>query len=250
MSDLLNVLQSLRSIHGDFADREVTDEDLDRILEASVCAANASNRQSYSIVVLRDGEKMQQLVAYRAPVALIYLADLNRSLDVSRHLGHAFAVRGFPMLISSLVDACLAAQTAAIAAKALGIDSLFTNGLHRGPMARIREILALPEKHVFPVVGLLLGYPATEPSQRRGRLTGPGVIHREAYRRVTPEEADEIVRAHDDPACGLDMERPWRDEGYAHFLDWFYTVWSNRMPAIEGKSQVLQWIEDAGFFEE
>jgi nitroreductase len=249
MPETIESIRSLRSIHGGFADEAVPEGDLRQILELSVRAANASNRQSYSIVVVRDTARMRSLLGYSSSVALFFLADLNRIVDLARHLGHEFEVRGLPMLLSSIVDASLAAQTAAIAAKALGIDSLFTNGVHRPPMTRLRELLSLPEKHCFPVVALLLGYPREEPRVKRGRLCGPGVVHFERYHSLTLEEADTIVEAHDDPAAGLDMKSPWKEQGFVHFLDWFYEVWSTRMPPEEGPSQVATWLQDAGFLD-
>jgi FMN reductase [NAD(P)H] len=247
VADAIEVVRSLRTIHGDFSDRHVSEVDLRRILDLSVRSANASNRQSYSIIVVRDADRMQELLGYHASVALFFLADLNRSVDVAAYLGHEFAVRGMPMLMSSIVDACLAAQTATIAAKALGIDSLFTNAIHRMPMQRLRDELMIPEKYCFPIVALLLGFPAAEPDRQRGRLSGAGVIHDERYQRLTSEEAAELVRVHDDPSAGLDMGFAWQEKGFAHFLDWFYSVWSRRFPAEEGPSQVVQWLEESGF---
>ena len=72
MNDTLQTLHSLRSIHGDFSDREITDEDLNLILRTSVRAANSSARQNYSIVVVTDREMMQQLCGYAGSKLLVY----------------------------------------------------------------------------------------------------------------------------------------------------------------------------------
>ena len=146
-------------------------------------------------------------------------------------------VQGFRLFIGGVVDSCLAAQTAAVAAKDLGIDSLFTNGVHRGDMERVYRLLDLPKAYCFPVIALVLGYPETEPDHKRGRLCGAGVIHRGTYRHLTDEEMDAVVARHDNPSEHLDMGVPWRENGYAHFLDWFYEVWSSpaRRPAGAGK---------------
>ena len=41
MNETLKTLHSLRSIHGNFTEQEITEEDLQAILAASVRAANA-----------------------------------------------------------------------------------------------------------------------------------------------------------------------------------------------------------------
>ena len=52
MNETIKTIHSLRTIHGDFSDKKIPDSDFDAILDASVRAANASARQSYSIIVI------------------------------------------------------------------------------------------------------------------------------------------------------------------------------------------------------
>ena len=54
MNETLNTIHELRTIHGNFTEQEISAQDLKTILAASVRAANASNRQSYSIIVVED----------------------------------------------------------------------------------------------------------------------------------------------------------------------------------------------------
>lgn len=61
MNETLKTLYGLRSIHGKFSDKEVSDEDLNTIMNACVQAATASARQSYSIVVVEDKKVMKSL---------------------------------------------------------------------------------------------------------------------------------------------------------------------------------------------
>ena len=115
----------------------------------------------------------------------------------------------------------LAAQTAVIAAKSLGVDSLLTNGIHRGDLERAWGILGLPQRACFPLIALLLGYPKAEPARRMGRLRGSGVVHYETYRRATSPELDRLVAQHDDGRSNLALNDTWRAKGYSHYLDWF-----------------------------
>jgi nitroreductase len=247
MPQTMETLRALRTIHGGFSDRRVPEDDLQQILEVCVLAANASNRQSYSIVVVDDAEMQEQLNGYRGSVTLVFCVDYNRVIDIAEHLGHEYTVQGFRAFIAGVVDACLAAQTAAIAAQSLGIDSLFTNGVHRGDMERVYRLLDLPRTYCFPVIAIVLGYPQVEPDHKRGRLCGPGVIHRGTYHHLTDEEMNAVVARYDDASEHFDMAVPWSENGYAHFLDWFYEVWSNRGQRRAGAGEIFDVFVKTGF---
>lgn len=248
----LATLHQLRTIHGNFSEREIPEDTLQSILQASVRAANASNMQCYSIVVVRDRELMHQVCGYRGSRLLLFCADHNRLAASAQSLGHDYDPAGVVSFVTALVDTSLAAQTAAIAARACGVDYLLTNGIHRGDMDRHWQLLDLPEKHCFPVIALVLGYPAAEPPYLKGRYSGPGLVHEGKYHRLTPAETEEITRAYDDDArhLGLDYGGNWRADGHAHYLDWMFTRWLGR-PARQAKaaSQMAGIIRRLGYLE-
>jgi nitroreductase len=219
------------------------------ILDACVCSANASARQSYSIIVVEDRNLMKKLSGFAGSKALIFCVDYNRIIDAAEHLGHKFSVDGVISFVTGSTDTILAAQTATIAAKSLGIDSLFTNGIHRGDMTRVYELLGLPEKYCFPLIMLVLGYPQEEPSYLKGRLSGPGLVHFGKYHRVVADELEVLVQEYDVPEKHLGLNNSWKQEGFEHYLDWFYTVWSTRGGKKDGKSQMYEILERIGFIE-
>lgn len=247
MNQAMQTLHSLRSIHGQFSDRSVSDEDLGRILQACVRAANASNRQSYSVVVVDDKETQMKLAGYQGSRLLLFCVDFTRLVDSAELLGHPYALEGFAPFLTGAIDTALVAQTAVVAAKALGIDSLLTNGIHRGDLSRTYDLLGLPKTYCFPLIALVLGYAVQEPEHLRGRLAGPGVIHWGTYRPATREQLQEIIRTYDDPSAHLGPSVPWREQGYGHFLDWFFQVWSRRQPSPEGRSQLFERLAESGF---
>lgn len=249
MNETLETIHSLRTIHGDFSSREITDKDLQLILDACVRAANASARQNYAIIVVQDIELMKKLCGYTGSIALVFCVDYNRLVDTAQHLGHSFTADGVIPFVTGSIDTILAAQIAAIAAKSLGIDSLFTNGIHRGDVTRVYELLDLPEKHCFPAIMLVLGYASTEPDYMKDRLNGPGVVHYGKYHRVTAQELDELVQQYDDPEKHLRLNDAWEQQGFDHYLDWFYTVWSVRWGKSSVKSQMFEILEKVGFLE-
>ncbi len=245
----LDVIQNLRSIHGNFSPRRVPDEHVESILDAAVRAANASNMQSYSILVSRDPARVKAVTTYSATCMLLFCADYNRLLDVAAHLGHPFYADNLEAFVTASTNAVLAAQTAVIAAKSMGIDSLLTNGIHRGDIQRLWSLLNLPQQSCFPVIALLLGYPSTEPSHRTGRLRGPGVVHRESYQRATKPELEAIVRQHDDPAAHLALNDVWREKKYPHYLDWFYKDWVTGRRPTAAEGQIARRLRASGFLD-
>jgi len=250
MNETLKTIYNLRSVHGDFSSKEVTPDDLNAILNACIRAANASARQSYSIIVVEDRSVIKEFLGYDGDKALIFCVDYNRIVNTARHLNHSYQVEGMIAFITGSVDATLAAQTAAIAAKSLGIDSLFTNSIHRGDMRRIYKQFELPQKHCFPLIALILGYSATEPKHLKGRLK-KGVIHYNRYHSLTDEELENIVQEYDDPQKHLGSIDNWKERGFTHYLEWFYSVWSKRGANVlpERLDQFYEILKRADFLE-
>ena len=151
---------------------------------------------------------------------------------------------------ASGMNTMLAAQTAVIAAKSLGIDSLLTNGIHRGDMERVWKILDLPEKNCFPLIALVLGYPTEEPTHDKGRIEGAGVIHYDTYHHLTDEELDNIVEKYDDKEADIALINDWDKQGHKHYLDWLFRDWLGRSskPTTE-ETQMFKLLKRSGFVE-
>ncbi len=226
MNETIKTIHSMRSIRN-FSGKEIPNSDLKAVLSAAVCSANASARQSYSIIVIEDREILDGTLFFGANRALVFCVDYNRIVDTAKHLNHSIESGNIIRFITGSTDTILAAQTAAIAAKSLGIDSLFTNGLHRANLTEVYELLNLPEQFCFPLITLCLGYPTTEPGFKKGRLQNSGVIHYDRYQRLTTEELDKLVNEYDDEKNHLGIIPPekWSEMGFNHYLDWFYAKW-------------------------
>jgi FMN reductase [NAD(P)H] len=245
MNETLNTIRSLRTIHGNFSKRDLSQEDLQTILDATVCAANASARQSYSIVVVEDRGVMKTL-GYEGSKALIFCVDYNRIRDTADFIRKPFHSQEIVSFITGFVDTVLAAQTAAIAAKSLRIDSMFTNCIHRLRLQDVYDLLHLPEENCFPVIELLLGYPQQEPEYQKGRLSGKGIVHYGQYRRLSQKELQEVVAEYDDKDKHIGLISDWEKLGFTHYLDWFYEKWSGKIPD-EKQQEFYQALTAAGF---
>ena len=141
-------------------------------------------------------------------------------------------------------------QRRELAAKSLGIDSLLTNGVHRGNLQRVWDLLALPEKHCFPLIALLLGYAAKEPAFRKGRFQGPGLLHRERFQRPSAAQTEAMIREYDDKARHLGLVEDWDQKGRRHYLDWLFEDWLTAVdPSTPTATAMLELLRRSGFIE-
>jgi len=211
LNETLKTIHNLHSTHGDFSDQPVSAQDLQTVLDASVRAANASNAQNYAIVASEDRARMNEVFGCQAAAGLLFCVDLQRNSDLAAHLGRTYAYDPAWALTTGTVDATLAAQTAVIAARSLGIDSLLTNCVHRGDPRRVWRAFDLPARNCFPVILLLLGFAKTSPGHRAGRLAENGTIYRERYHHRTPDELDALAAFQRAPANGLNNPEAFFD---------------------------------------
>lgn len=227
MNETIEIIKNLKTVRR-FSDKDISEDDLLLILEACVNAATASARQAYSIIVV-DDKKVMKEIGYVGNKILVFCVDFNRVIDTAEYLGfqynHGVPIAGF---ITGSTDTILAAQTAAIAAKSIGIDSFFTNCVHRGNINRIYELLNLPERYCFPLIALVLGYSDEKKIKltKKGRLKGEGIIHRNKYHRLDNEGLNNIVLEYDSQDKHfLSLIDGWREKGYKHYLEYFYEKW-------------------------
>ncbi|MBP2643254.1 MAG: nitroreductase [Firmicutes bacterium] len=178
MNETIRTIENLKTVRN-FADRNIPKEHLTAILKSCVNAASASARQTYSIIVI-DDKKVMREIGYVGSIMLVFCVDFNRIIDTAEYLGFKYRHEIPPItdFMTGSTDTILTAQTAAITAKSIGIDSFFSNCVHRGNINRIYKLLNLPEKYCFPLIALILGYEDERKQKltKKGRLSGPGII--------------------------------------------------------------------------
>lgn len=210
--DPIALLRAHRSIRR-YRPDPVSDQLLDRLLEAGVRASSSGNMQAYSIVATRDRglrerlyrPHMEQMMVLEAPVLLTFCADFRR---MRRWLALSDADDGFDDLFSFLVgtiDAVLASQNVALAAESEGLGICYL-GSTLASCDQVGEILELPAG-VVPVAGFTLGWPAEEPPLR-DRLPLDGLVHRETYHDPDDARLSEIYRDRETAGWERYMARP------------------------------------------
>jgi len=189
-------LETRRSIRK-YADREVSDEFLNNLLEQALRTQTMGNLQLYSVVVTRDKEKKQQLAPAHfnqpmvtgAPVVLTFCADFRRTTQWARCRKADPGYDNFLSFINAATDALLYAQTFCCLADEVGLGYCYLGTTVYQPMSII-ETLQLPQL-VMPVATITLGWPDECPALS-DRLPLDAIVHQETYRDYTPERIDQF----------------------------------------------------------
>ncbi len=161
--DFFETVEGRRSMR-QYAGTPVEEEKLQKILETANKAPSAGNLQGYVIYVVRKLAQRQALVKAswdqeflaEAPVVLVFCADPSRS-EVQ------YGERGATLY--SIQDATIACTYAQLAAKALGLDSVWVGAFDE---KAVSEILLIPPEF-RPVILLPVGYAGKEPHSRPRR---------------------------------------------------------------------------------
>ncbi|MBO0459948.1 nitroreductase family protein [Enterococcus hulanensis] len=183
----LEVLKEHRTYRNFDENYQITDDELQNILQASRQAPSWMNGQMYSIIVVKDREIREKMVALNpgnphmlhSSVFLVFVADLKRTKKVAEHYGVDYPINeGLDPLITAVTDAALALENAVIATEALGLGAVVVGSI-RKDVAEVSELLNLPE-YVLPIAGLSIGKPNVE-MRSKPRLPEEAVIHYDTY---------------------------------------------------------------------
>jgi nitroreductase len=170
-NEVLDTIRKRRTIRH-FTDQEVSDEQVDALLEAAMCAPNRLNRQPWHFVVIRD-KRLQG-----------HLADF---LGLHPYLEKApvlIAAAARPTLSTTwMMDLSAAVENMLIAATALGLGTAWVGEPDSmvWTMAEevMRDALHIPAELGVRIPALIaVGFPAQDrPSHGRGDRLDPTKVH-------------------------------------------------------------------------
>jgi len=180
-----------------YANREVSEKLLNRLLEEAERTPTMGNLQLYSVVVTRSAEGKKALapahfnqpMVTSAPVVLTICADYRRTtLWAEQRKAHP----GYDNILSFMnaaTDALLFTQTFTNLAEEAGLGTCFLGTTVYMPKMII-DTLKLP-KLVMPVATLTIGWPDEQPAQS-DRLPLRSIVHQEHFEDYTPEKIDDF----------------------------------------------------------
>jgi nitroreductase len=161
--DFFEVIDSRRSMRK-YSDKPVEEEKLKKILESANKAPSAGNLQGYEIYIVRKIEQRKALVKAawdqeflaEAPVVLIFCANPERVVEKYQERGSD---------LYCIQDATIACVFSMLAAKALGLDTVWVGAFVE---ESVRKAIRIPD-HLRPVSILPIGYAGKEPKIRPRR---------------------------------------------------------------------------------
>ena len=169
-----------------YADRDVDEQLLNRLMTEASRTQTMGNLQLYSVVVTRSPEMKQKLapahfnqpMVTQAPVVLTVLADFNRTSTWARCRNAEPGYDNFLSFINAATDALLYTQTLCNLMDEEGLGYCYLGTTVYQPQ-QIIELLHLP-KLTFPVATLTVGWPDEEPALS-DRLPLEAFVHQERY---------------------------------------------------------------------
>jgi len=181
----------------EYADKEIPESVLNKVLEAASRASNTGNMQIYSIIVNTDKEMIAKLAPTHfcqpaitnAKAVLTFCADINRFKIWCENRNAKAGFDNFLSFMTAATDAIIAAQNACLEAESneLGICYLGTVIYNAD---KIIEILKLP-KGVVPVATVTMGYPKHQLPLTE-RLPLEAIVHRETYHDFNRSDIDRL----------------------------------------------------------
>jgi FMN reductase (NADPH) len=203
MNDIIKSLHERKSVRA-YTEKVVSAEDKNAILMAAAAAPTAGNQQLYTIIDITD-QKIKDSLAItcdnqpfiaKAPMALIFCADVQKWYDAFIEAGCDARIPGPGYLMLAVEDCTIAAQNAVVAAQSLGIGSCYIGDIMENCEAH-RELLALPD-YVFPAVMLVFGYPTEQQKSRPKpeRCDLKHIVHTNHYRSMQGQELRAMFEKH------------------------------------------------------
>jgi len=154
--DIYEIIKTRRSVRA-YQDRPVSDEVLERLLEAARWGPSARNLQPWKLVVVKDEQRRR---------------GLGQAANEQRFVGEApvviAAVSLEPEAVMSCevptypVDVAIAVDHLTLAAAAEGLGTCWIGAFKQGEVC---QILGVPETCKVAIL-LPVGYPADEPGER------------------------------------------------------------------------------------
>ena len=186
--DTLSLIDQRKSLRV-YDDRPVCAKVREQVLRAAIRAPTAGALMLYSIIEI-DSPELKEALSHtcdeqpfiaKAPWLALFAADYQRLYDAWRQNGFTPGRKPGPGdLFLACCDALIAAQTAVIAAEALGLGSCYIGDIIENA-EKHRDLLSLPD-YVFPAALLCFGYPPEGDNRKAApRLPLEAVVHKDRY---------------------------------------------------------------------
>lgn len=172
--DVFEAIKTRRSVRA-FTSQEVSEEEIEKIIDAARWAPSAGNIQPWEFIIVRKKEIKRELVAAalnqtfieEAPVVIVVCANEARSAQ-------GYGNRGATLYC--IQDTAAAIQNIHLAAKALGLATCWIGAFHE---EEARKALKIP-RGIRPVAIIPVGHAAEKP-RIPSRRPVQDIVHYETF---------------------------------------------------------------------
>ncbi len=172
--DVFEAIKKRRSVRA-YTSEEVSEEDVEKLLEAARWAPSAGNIQPWEFVIVTHAETkrrlsdaaLHQTFIEEAPVVIIVCADVARS-------SWGYGSRGTDLYC--LQDTAAATENILLAAQALGLATCWVGAFHEDEVAKAINT----PTNMRPLAIVPVGHPAEKPRVPPRRSMGE-IVHYERF---------------------------------------------------------------------
>jgi nitroreductase len=172
--DVFEAIKKRRSIRA-YTSEEVSEEEVEKLIEAARLAPSAGNIQPWEFVIVRNTEikrklsdaALHQTFIEEAPVVIVVCTDIARSSS-------GYGDRGANLYC--LQDTAAATENMLLTAQALGLATCWVGAFHEEEVARVVNT----PRNVRPVAIIPVGHPAEKPSVPPKRSMRE-IVHHETF---------------------------------------------------------------------
>jgi len=187
VNKLINLLKSHRTVRK-YKNEKISDEVLYELINAAQYASSSSFLQSYSVIHIKDRNKIKkigtlsnnELQFNTAALSLVFCADYNKVKQAMQIHETNYTFDSIENFLVATIDTSIFAQNFAIAAESKGYGVCYIGGIRNNPK-QINDILSIPD-YVLPLFGMTVGVP-DENNEIKPRLPISSVIHTDKYRK-------------------------------------------------------------------
>lgn len=175
-----------RRVIRSYTDQPLSDGLLQMLAAVALSSPSKSDLQQRDIVIVRDAAKRNAIAGMidnhpwlaTAPAILVFCGNNRRQRLLHEWRGHEFANDHLDVFFNAAVDAGIALQAFITAAESVGLGCCPLSTI-RNRAEEVSRLIELP-RHVFPVAGLAVGWPAN-PGRLSPRLPLGATVHRDRY---------------------------------------------------------------------
>ncbi|MGD6932723.1 MAG: nitroreductase family protein [Candidatus Bathyarchaeia archaeon] len=172
--EVFEAIKNRRSIRK-FTNQAVSEEMVEKLVEAARMAPTAGNAQAYQLVIVRQEEQKQRLSqaafgqkqVQTASVVFVVCADLKKAQE-------SYSGRGKSLYC--IQDTAAVTENILLAACSMGLGTCWIGAFNEDA---VKDVINAPED-MRPVAMIPIGYPAESPPERPRRLPSE-FVHQESF---------------------------------------------------------------------